>query len=169
MPPTAPLKSGSLVPHQQLDCLRIAAPFYWEAWKEGDMNFFLEDFFIHYFKRFPIPCDEFPTVQAREAEKWEREKTIFRQLDWLRNIGLHVILPTTWRKFVALDPSPEYADIAVRRLQLRFQRIVDPSIKRNILDQLSSTKTPKPTLRESSDDLRASEEALAGGDNKVHP
>jgi hypothetical protein len=39
---------------------------------------------------------------------------IFRQLNWLRNIGLNVRLPTTWKNFAKLEPSVEYAIVAVR-------------------------------------------------------
>ncbi|KAH6910090.1 hypothetical protein BKA70DRAFT_1424598 [Coprinopsis sp. MPI-PUGE-AT-0042] len=129
MTPAKPTES-SLVPRQELDCLHVAAPFYRDACKAGEMNYFLNDFFIHYFKRFPVPRDMFPTVKEREDEIWKRERKIVRQLNWLRTLGLKVKLPTTWQKFVVLDPSPKYGEIA-----------------RDILAQLDSSKYTGPILR----------------------
>ncbi|KAH6913571.1 hypothetical protein BKA70DRAFT_1218496 [Coprinopsis sp. MPI-PUGE-AT-0042] len=110
---------------QQRDCLRVAAPFYREAFKAGEMNFFLDQFFKHYFQRFPVPRQDFPNVEAHDAEIWAQE-----QLTWLRNVGLSVHLPTTWERFIVLHPSAEYADIAS-----------------NVLAQLDSTRATEPTLR----------------------
>ncbi|KAH6909712.1 hypothetical protein BKA70DRAFT_1027992, partial [Coprinopsis sp. MPI-PUGE-AT-0042] len=99
-------------PRQQRDCLCIAAPFYHEACKTGNMNFFLDSFFKQYFKRFPVPREDFPNVQAHQDEVWAQEQQIFRKLSWLRNVGLKVKLPITWEKFIVLQPSAEYVDIA---------------------------------------------------------
>ncbi|KAH6890242.1 hypothetical protein BKA70DRAFT_1442056 [Coprinopsis sp. MPI-PUGE-AT-0042] len=133
------MSSSQSAPRQQFDCLRVAAPFYREACKAGEMNWFLEDFLKSYFNRFPVPSDEFPTAKLRNAEKWRRETEIVRKLNWLRYVGLQVRLPTTWQKFVNLSPSTEYANLA-----------------HDILNQLDSSKaTSGPSLRRvviSSDD-----------------
>jgi hypothetical protein len=76
LPTMSPAKSteSSLVPRQELNCLRVAAPFYREACKAGDMNYFLNDFFVSYFKQFPIPQDLFPAGKAKDDETWRREQ-----------------------------------------------------------------------------------------------
>jgi hypothetical protein len=61
------------------------------------MNFFLSQFFKQYFKQFPVPFQDFPSVEAHDAEVWHQEQV---RLNFNKSIPSYITdvsenLPTT--------------------------------------------------------------------------